>query len=256
MQYANPNAFMDNGAMPPQMMQQPGYGAPQPGYDMTSSNGQYRQFFEAGDFNRAGFLVAGGLQTAMNAAGEQIDFETAQVLMQTADQDGNGRVDYNGKISFFRSDVTRSDHTTEFADLLDSVREVKSSYNGGAEGMASRDIESYVSNKYVFSFSQDHVLKSSSSEGTERGLLPTLMPTNQKFFTFGNFIKLAFVVGIGRKIYDHKQKNRIQNGKHCRIVVELHHLRKNRYSRSRYQHNGSPIRRTEATYGCCPWLWR
>jgi len=183
MQYANPNAYMDNSAMPPQYgAAQPGYAAPQQafgGFQDVSSNGA-RQFFEAGDFTRTGSLDVSGLQTAMNAAGEQIDFETAQALMQTADQDGNGRVDFE-----------------EFTDLLDSVREVKASYNGGAEGMSSRDIESYVS---------------TNGDQTERGLLPTFLPTNQKFFTFGNFIKLAFVVGIGRKVYDHKHKKRIQNG--------------------------------------------
>lgn len=56
----------------------------------------YMSFFQVGDYNRTGQLNAAGLQTALNAAGEQIDYETAQVLMQTADQDGNGTIDYLG----------------------------------------------------------------------------------------------------------------------------------------------------------------
>lgn len=215
MQYANPNAFMDNSAMPPQYgAPQQGFAAPQQaygGYEDLSSNGA-RQFFEAGDFNRSGFLDVSGLQTALNAAGEQVDFDTAQTLMQTADQDGNGRVDFGGEP--FETVCAWNWKPLEFVDLLDSVREVKSSYNGGSDGMSSRDIESYVSTKWVFIplRTKNFFPTVHSGDQTERGLLPTFLPTNQKFFTFGNFIKLAFVVGIGRKIYDRNHKKRLQNG--------------------------------------------
>lgn len=89
----------DSNIMPPQYGgAAPQYGAPQYGAPVTSNaSGEYSAFFQAGDFNRTGFLDVSGLQTALNAAGEQIDFDTAQSLMQTADQDGNGRVDYGGE---------------------------------------------------------------------------------------------------------------------------------------------------------------
>eukprot|EP01117_Protostelium_nocturnum_P006677 TRINITY_DN2403_c0_g2_i1.p1 TRINITY_DN2403_c0_g2~~TRINITY_DN2403_c0_g2_i1.p1 ORF type:complete len:278 (-),score=100.84 TRINITY_DN2403_c0_g2_i1:125-856(-) len=154
------------------------YGYAEQGY--TNSYGgesSYRAYFDQGDLSRTGHLDATGMQNALRAAGEgEIDYETIQTMIQMADADGSGTIDFQ-----------------EFCGLMDSVNELKSNYSASGSGMATRDVESYMSGQVG---------------DQERGLLPTMMPTNQNFFTFGNFIKLAFVVGIGRKIYDHRMKNR------------------------------------------------
>eukprot|EP01111_Echinosteliopsis_oligospora_P018219 TRINITY_DN821_c0_g1_i1.p1 TRINITY_DN821_c0_g1~~TRINITY_DN821_c0_g1_i1.p1 ORF type:complete len:301 (-),score=100.18 TRINITY_DN821_c0_g1_i1:55-957(-) len=158
-------------------------------YNNPSTAGVYRQFFDAGDFTRTGHLDQAGLRAALMQAGEnEIDDETIPLMIMMFDVDGNGKIDFN-----------------EFNALMNYVNSTKQTYftnaaaNGGA-GVTSRDIESMNYNTHS-QFMNDV----GGQDVMERGILPNINPTNKGFFTLGNVIKIAIIVGILHTLYQHNK---------------------------------------------------
>jgi len=148
----------------------------------------YARFFEAGDFTRTGLLDSAGLQAALVAAGEpSFDPETIELMIMMFDVDHNQRIDYN-----------------EFTALMNYVNSMKYNYsaaaaaNGGYVG--SRDASMIMSNTHG-NFMNDI----GGPAAMERGILPTVNPTQQGFFSFGNIVKIAIIVGVLRTLYEHNK---------------------------------------------------
>jgi len=159
-------------------------------YNNPATGMQYRSFFDAGDFSRTGFLDQNGLATALMQAGEsEVDQETIGLMITMFDEDGNGRIDFN-----------------EFNTLMNYLASTKQNYytnaaaNGGA-GVTSRDIDAMAFNSHG-----QFMNEIGGNDMMERGILPNINPTNKQFFSLGNVIKIAIIIGILHTLY---QKNKL-----------------------------------------------
>lgn len=149
----------------------------------------YLRYFETGDFNRVGYLDENGLQAALAAAGvPALDPETVEMMIMMFDTDNNRRIDF-----------------PEFVVLMNYVNSMKSSYTrtatsnpGGVVG--TRDASMLMSNTHGAFMSNI-----GGPDVVERGILPTINPSSQGFFSIGNFIKIAIIIGLMRTLYEHNK---------------------------------------------------
>jgi len=154
----------------------------------------YASFFAAGDFSRSGYLDEAGLQAALTAAGEtSLDSETIEMMILMFDTDNNRRIDYN-----------------EFSALMGYLNSMKNNYaataaaNGGVVG--TRDASMLLNNTHGA-----FVNNIGGADYVERGLLPTVNPSQQGFYSIGNFIKIAIIIGLLRTLYEHNKLPFINN---------------------------------------------
>lgn len=154
-------------------------------YRSFGQDPMYAQCFAAGDFTRTGFLDEAGLQAALAAAGEtSLDPETIEMMIMMFDADNNHRIDYN-----------------EFSTLMGYLNSMKGNYataaanSGGAVG--SRDISAIMNNT-----AGGYMNNIGGNDVVERGILPTVNPSAQGFYSLGNFIKIAVILGLLMTLYE------------------------------------------------------
>jgi len=110
------------------------------------------------------------------------------------DVDGNSRIDFN-----------------EFNTLMNYVNSMKSNYintaaaNGGA-GVTTRDIDSMLNNSH-----SAFMVNGGGQDMMTRGILPTINPASSGFFTLGNALKIAIIVGLLHTLYQHNKLPFITN---------------------------------------------
>lgn len=181
------------GAYPQGYPPAPAYGQPQQGIPNWASqyggqqNPMYANFFAAGDFTRTGYLDQAGLRAALAAAGEPpFDDETLEMMIMMFDTDNNRRIDFN-----------------EFTVLMGYVKSMEHTYASAAAttgGVGSRDASMLMANTHG-----DFMNNIGGNDVMERGILPTINPSQQGFYSIGNFIKIAIVIGLLRTLYEHNK---------------------------------------------------